>query len=176
MKTITKSLLIFLVSGMFYSATVSAQLRKKPVPAPITYDSYHAVANTSKSKIFNELLKSEQKLSGGKKSILLESDSTKGILNIKRTAYCSYMADTTFNGKVLKNAVTKRIPYNYIVNFKIDNNIFTFKIMGFYRESGQQIMKNDIKDVNLSSCAQGEIWSFSDHLSATVVLMGVKSL
>ena len=174
MKTITTLKIAVLAACIFSSTVVCAQRGKKAPPTPLTHDGYHSVANTSKSKIFNELLKEEQKLSGKRESTILLADSVKGILNVKRTAHCDYTADTTFNGKILKNAVTKHVPYTYTINFKIDNNIFTYKILGFYTQAGQQIMKNDVKNADLSSCAQREIWSFSDQLSAAVVLMSYK--
>jgi hypothetical protein len=158
----------------FVSTIAAAQQVKKKSPVPITDDGYHSVPNTTQSTIFNDLLKAEQKLVDEKKSIILLTDSIKGILNVKRIAHCSYMADTTFNGKTLKNAVAKDVPYEYIANFKIDNNIFTYKIIGFSTTSGQAIMKNDLKNAKLSSCAQSEIWSFKDRLIAETVLMGMK--
>ncbi|GAA3989609.1 hypothetical protein GCM10022210_48640 [Mucilaginibacter dorajii] len=158
----------------FVSTIAAAQQVKKKLSVPITDDGYHTVPNTSQSKIFNDLLKAEQKLVDEKKSIILLADSTKGILNIKRIAHCSYLADTAFNGKTLKNAATKDVSYEYIANFKVGDNIFTYKIIGFSTTSGQAIMKNDLKNAKLSSCAQSEIWSFKDRLTAQAVLMGMR--
>lgn len=174
MKTLKITLFCLLLSVV---QLASAQVKKKvAVSSPIVYEGNHSVANTSKAEIFKSLLASEQKLVDKKQSTILVADSLKGILSVKRLADCSFQADTTFNGKVLKNAVTKNVSYFYEVHFNIGDNIFTHKVSGFATLQGQPIMKRDAKHPQLSSCAESEIWKINDIIIGQSVLMKMKPL
>ena len=147
---------------------------KKATPIPLTIDGNFTIASTPKSKIFNFLLKQEMELVAKNLSTILISDSIKGELISKRIAWCSYKADTTFNGKVIKAAVSRKEPYEYNIKFNVGDNIFTYVIPNFKNSEGLIIMKNDHVNERLSSCAESESWTIRDIITGESILVGMK--
>lgn len=168
---------IILLISMTASATqfVCAQKKSKKVtPSPLTIAGSFTINNTSKSKIYNYLLKEEMELVEKKQSTIIAADSAKGEFTSKRTAWCSYKADTTFNGKVIKDAVDRKEAYEYAIKFNAGNNIFTYEIPSFKTLNGNILMKNDANRARLSSCAESESWTIRDIITGESILIGMK--